>query len=211
MKTHADLIDRLRAGPEPLLLLICGMPGTRKSSTAVQVGAALGFSSVVGMDEVRDVMLLNDRRPILQGKSHDRWQLFGELNEENFRRGFLGHCEALRDGALAIVRKNLKIGENTVVEGVHLVPSLYAGIAGAKVVHVVLVGGDLAGHPRLLDQKFGRRHGRQEPWTDEKVRHLEQIQDLLTRDAAACGAPVIRSTDPEDNCARIIEIVRRSL
>lgn len=41
---------------KPVVILICGMPGTRKSSTAIQLAALLGFAVVINMDEIRDIM-----------------------------------------------------------------------------------------------------------------------------------------------------------
>lgn len=189
----------------PILILICGMPGVRKSSTAVKLGGMLNFASVVGMDEMRDVVKLYDKRPIVQGKSHDRWQLFGSLNEKNFIKGFLGHCRALKKGAIAIIKKQMALGENTIVEGVHLVPFLYRHIPGYKKFHFLLVAKDFYHHQQMLDRKFGRRHQRQEPWDKQKVKHVERIQKYLVQDAMKNQVVVLESTTPEENCQRIME------
>ncbi len=209
---NEDLIKKFTKGKRPVLILICGMPGTRKSSVAVKLGAALNFSTVVGMDEIRDVMRIYDRRPIIRGESHNRWKLFGVPTKRNFIRGFLGHCRALRKGAMAIIKKNVaKIGENTIIEGVHLVPSLYQNIPGAMVFHVLLVAKDHAHHKELLEKKFGRRHGIQKTWLSEKVWHIEQIQDFLLRDARKHNVAVFVSTTPKNNCRMIIDYLEKQV
>ncbi len=204
-----NLIKKIRNGKMPVLILICGMPGTRKSSTAIKLGAALNFATVVGMDEIRDVMRIYDQQPIIQGQSHDRWKLFGVPVKRNFVRGFLGHCRALKKGALAIIRKNAKIGENTVIEGVHLVPSLYQNIPGVKVFRIMLMAKDHVHHKELLAEKFGRRHDLQKTWLSEKVWHVEQIQAFLLRDAQKYNLAVFTSTTPEENCDKIINYLKK--
>ncbi len=203
------LLNKIRKENMPVLILICGMPGTRKSSTAVKLGAALNFATVVGMDEIRDVMRIYDKRPIIQGRSHNRWKLFGSPAERNFIKGFLGHCRTLKKGAMAILRKNMKIGENTIIEGVHLVPSLYRNIPKVKVFRVMLTAKDHIHHKELLNEKFDRRHGIQKKWLSEKVWHIEQIQDFLLRDAQKNNITVFTSTTPEENCDKIIAYLKK--
>ncbi len=205
-----NLLEKIRNEKMPILILICGMPGTRKSSTAVKLGAALNFATVIGMDEIRDVMRVYDKRPIIQGRSHNRWKLFGGSTKRNFIQGFLGHCRALKKGAMAIIRKNTqKIGENTVIEGVHLIPSLYQNIPRARVFHVLLIVEDHIQHKELLAEKFGRRHGIQKTWTSEKICHVEQIQDFLLNDAQKHNVTVFTSTTPEENCDKIIAYLKK--
>lgn len=203
------IIKKINKETTPVLILICGMPGTRKSSTAIKLGAALNFATVVGMDEIRDVMRIYDQRPIIQGRSHNRWKLFGVPVKKNFIRGFLGHCRALKRGAMAIIRKNAKIGENTIIEGVHLVPSLYQNIPRVKVFRVMLTAKDHIHHKKLLAEKFGRRHGIQKTWLSEKVWHVEQIQDFLLDDAQKHNVAVFTSTTPEENCDKIINCFKK--
>jgi 2-phosphoglycerate kinase len=196
---------------KPIIILICGMPGTRKSSTAVRLAALLGFAVVVNMDEVRDIMQLYDKRPIIQGKSHDRWKLFGSLNDKNFYKGFVAHSQALKKGAMAVINKNISIGENIIVEGVHLLPSLYKDIHFAKTIHILLTAKDTIHHKNLLNYKFGRRHNIQKPWEDEKIQHIERIQNLLIKDARRKRVLIIESINPTKNCAVIMQYLEKVL
>ncbi len=201
------LVKKFTEGKRPVLILICGMAGTRKSSTAVLLAAALRFATVIGMDEIRDVMRLYDRRPIIQGRSHNRWRLFGKSTESNFAKGFLGHCRALRRGARAIIRKNIiRVGENTMIEGVHLLPSLYQNIPEARVFHILLIARNHAHHKELLAKKFDRRHGVQKAWLSEKIWRIEKIQqNFLIDDARKHNVAVFVSTTPEENCEKIVK------
>lgn len=206
-----DLQLKINKQKKPIIILICGMPGTRKSSTAIKLAAMLNFAVVVNMDEVRDIMQIYDKRAVIQGKSHDRWKLFGSLNDRNFYRGFLAHSRALKKGAMAIIEKNISIGENTMVEGVHLLPSLYKDIGPAKKIHILLTAEDAGHHKNLLGYKFGRRHGIQKPWSAEKIKHIGRIQNILIKDAEKNDALIIESMTPEKNCSIIIKYLTKIL
>lgn len=207
MKSLARLI---KEHSHPIVILICGMPGTRKSTTAVKLAATLDLAVVIGMDEVRDIMQLYDQNPSLQGTSHDRWQLYGSLNDKNFKRGFFTHCRALRSGLLAVIEKNLHIGENVVAEGVHLAPSLYQGLKKrATVFHFILVAKNFSHHRDLLNKKFSRRHGLQQEWDDEKVKNIENIQTILMAESRQYKIKVIESTSPRENCQAMLAELRQ--
>ena len=149
--TIKRLREKIRKQKKPMLILICGMPGTRKSSTAVRLASLLEFAVVVNIDEVRDIMQLYDKRPAIQGKSHDRWKLFGSLNDKNFFRGFTAHSRTLKQGVMAVINKNISIGENIIIEGVHLLPSLYKNIRYVEKIHVLLTAKDFSSHKNLLN------------------------------------------------------------
>lgn len=204
-------IKKLRSGNKPFLIFICGMPGTRKSSTAVMLGGLLGFSSVIGMDEVRDIMRIYDKNPLVRSKSHYCWEMFGGFNQKNFIKGYYAHSRALKKGVMAAIKKNMAFGENTIVEGVHLAPSLYQKIRNAKTLHFILTSDDFKHHQKLLSQKFGRRHGCQEPWHENKIKKVEAIQEILLKEAKKYETLVIKSSSPEKNCQKIINWLNSNL
>lgn len=206
-----DLQLKINKQKKSIIILICGMPGTRKSSTAVKLAAMLNFAVVVNMDEVRDIMQLYDKRTVIQGKSHDRWKLFGPLNDKNFYRGVLAHSRALKKGVMAVIKKNISIGENIIIEGVHLFPSLYKNIGPAKKIHILLTAEDVGRHKNLLGYKFNRRHNIQKPWSNEKIRHVERIQDILIKDAKKNDVLIIESITPEKNCSTITKYLTKIL
>lgn len=208
---NKKLIQKLRSGKKSVLIFICGMPGTRKSSTAVMLGGFLGFSSVIGMDEVRDIMKVYDKNPIVQSKSHYCWQIFGKLNKANFYKGYLIHSRALKKGSMAAIKKNVSVGENTIIEGVHLAPSLYKNVRGARVFHFLLIAKNHVHHESLLRKKFERRHGVQKPWSEAKVAKVELLQDYLVQDARKNSSAIILSETPENNCRKIINWLDKNI
>jgi len=211
MRITKKVSKKLKEGNTPFLILICGMPGTRKSSTAVMLGGLLEFSSVIGMDEVRDIMKIYDQRPLVSSKSHYCWEMFGGFNPKNFTKGYYAHSRALKKGVMAAIKKNMALGENTIIEGVHLAPSLYQKIPGARKFHFVLISKDFQHHNRLLNKKFSRRHGRQKPWPESKIRKVEAIQEILSKNAAKYNAILIDSENPRKNCQKIISCLDKNL
>ena len=103
-KSLSEIIGQSR---KPWLILICGMPNSGKSSTAVQLAAKLGFPVCLGTDEVREVMKLYDRSPFLQGVSHNRWRLYKMKTEEYFIAGFNHHSWEVKRGVMKIINKSI--------------------------------------------------------------------------------------------------------
>lgn len=126
------------------------------------------------------------------------------MNDKNFYKGFVAHSRALKKGAVAVINKNVSIGENIIVEGVHLLPSLYEDIRSAKKTHILLTTKNILHHKNLLDHKFGRRHNVQKPWGDEKIKHVERIQDLLIKNIQGKKVLVVESINLTKNCATIM-------
>jgi 2-phosphoglycerate kinase len=206
-----SLVKKLQSGNKPFLILICGLAGTRKSSTAVKLGATLDFATVIGSDEIRVLMRLYDKSPIIQGKTYNRWQLFGPLNQKNYAKGFMAHSLVLKKGIMAIIETALSLGENAIIEGVHLVPSLYKKIPSARKFHFLLIPKDFSRHLRLLSYKFKRRHNIQKPWSEEKIRLHERMKKFLIKDARKNGTIIIQSSTPEKNCAAIIKYLKKNV
>ncbi len=206
-----SLVKKLQSGDKPFLVLICGLAGTRKSSTAIKLGAALNFTIVIGSDEIRALMREYDKSPIIQGKTYNRWQLFGSLNKKNYAKGFMGHSRALKKGIDAIIRASSSIGENTVIEGVHLVPSLYKKTADFRKFHFLLVPKNFSHHMKLVSYKIERRHNFQKPWSKEKVKLHEIMKDFLIKDAKKNKAVIIESSTPDKNCEEIIKYLNKNV
>lgn len=193
---------------QPILVFIYGMPATGKSSSAIALGAKLGLANVVGTDEIRDVMQVYDKSPVLAGKSHDRWRLFGKPSYSNFIRGYLAHSMAIRQGVMAVINKNLELGESIILEGVHLTPSIYPKWQNCKAFYFLLTAESDFHHQQMLDAKVRRRHGIQTPWPGKKIRWVQQMQEYLLREARDQRVVVIKSEGHQENSllmARFIE------
>src|ERR1035437_435864 len=107
----------------PLEVLIGGVPGTLKTTTAVLLGSRLDLP-VVGTDQMRAVQRVYDDSPFLLGTTHTRWELLG-TEEENLTTGVLLQSELVRTAVLEVEGENLSRAQGQIIEGVHLIPQLY--------------------------------------------------------------------------------------
>jgi 2-phosphoglycerate kinase len=180
------------------------MPGVGKSTTAVRLAALLNLAVVVGTDEIRDVMRLYDKSEALAGTSHDRWQIFGALDSLSFKQGYLAHSSAIRPGVMAIINKNLALGESLIIEGVHLAPSLYQHLPRAQICHCLLYLSSAELHRRNLDSKTKRRLGYKPAWSQQLARHVVRVQDHLLTEAKHFRVLAMESGSAEQNARTII-------
>lgn len=183
------------------------MPASGKSTLAIQLAAKLGFLVSIGTDEIRDVVRLYDDSPAVAGQSHDRWQLFGSLTDETYVQGYVAQSQALRPAIMAVIDRNVANGESLVVEGVHLLPSLYRDVAGARLHHFVLQVSGPDHHWANITKRLTRRQGRGPGWDAQKVQHVSRTQAYLLQEAKQYQIPVIPTIDPSETLDQIVGLI----
>jgi 2-phosphoglycerate kinase len=109
---------------EPVAILIGGVPGAGKTTLAIKLANELGIKEVVDTDNIRQVMRIYDKNPILHSVTHDCWKFFGEKTDENSLKGFAAHTELLHEAIIEILRYNLRRNTSIIIEGVHVTPDL---------------------------------------------------------------------------------------
>lgn len=186
----------------PTLVLIGGVPGTLKTSTAVAL-AASSASAVAGTDELREVLRLYDADPFLAGTTHTRWQLLGDYTQARLIEGHRRQALALQPAVSQVIAKRQARGEALVVEGVHLLPSLYAEAPGRR---VLLVDHDAERLRQRLEAKFPLRPDLAARWQEDKVAQLLDLQEALVADAQAEGVLVLESESVAVNVATILSL-----
>ncbi len=188
------------------------MPGSRKSSTAIQLAALLNWQITIGTDEVREVMRKYDHDPFLQGASHNRWKLLGKKTNKNFILGFLKHSQILKKGIGAVLNKSQKNGENLIIEGVHLAPNLYKNLKDFKKFHFILITDSFNQHLKNIKNKIERRHRKQKDEWIKKEKDLLKIQNYLIKQAKKSkNIYIIKSSKPRENAKKIINILNNKL
>lgn len=207
-----SLFTKIKKTKKPILILICGMPGSRKSSTAIQLAASLNWQIAIGTDEIREIMKKYDSDPFLQGVSHNRWRLLGKKTDKNFLLGFLKHCRKIKEGIKRVLKKSVKNGENLIIEGVHLVPELYKNLKSFKKFHFVFAVKSLSKHQANIKNKISRRHGKQKNEWTKKEQDLLKIQNYLTSQTKKINNTYLfESCNPQENTKKIIKILKQKL
>lgn len=198
---------------KPLVIFIYGMPGTRKSSSAVQLAAKLGIKVVIGTDQIRDIVRLHVNDLFLAGPTHDRWQIIGQRTPENIAKGYLAQSALLKRDILTILELARSRGENVIVEGVHLFPDLYWKLnddPNLAFFHFLLSAENENIHNRNIDLKLRLRHGKEKDWPQEKIEDIREIQKFFLNNKPPY-VHLIDSDTVQDKVRKIIKILEESL
>lgn len=200
------LREKIHSLEKPLVIFICGMPGTRKSSTAIKLAAALDIKVVVGTDQVRDIVRIYLKTPLLNVPSHHCWDLIGERKYEDIVDGYLLQASLLRKAVMANLALAENRGENMIFEGVHLCSAIYRHLQEhpIKVVHFLLYVGSEELHSKNINLKIDLRHGKEPAWSKEKLEDIREIQRFLIefKKDEDCLIP---SFTPEENVEKMLE------
>ena len=172
---NTSLRSALNELEDPVEVLIGGVPGTLKTSTATLLGASLGIP-VVGTDQIRAVQRIYDPSPFLAGETHTRWELLGD-EASNLTRGVSRQSELVREAVLDASAENLRRGEHFIFEGAHLLPQLYP--KAPRRLRVLLYDQNLERLARRMRGKFAHREELADRWGEEKVEQLGAIQQWL--------------------------------
>lgn len=158
MSTLSKAKKNISESRKPWLIIITGVPATGKSTLAIQLAAKLDWRIVVGLDEIKAVMKKYDKNKFLKRSSHDAWKLLGQRNKKNILAGFREYCLALKPGVELLLKKSEKTGENLIIEGVHLVPSLYRNIKGFNKLFIIIKSNFEKNHFLRIQSKVAERH-----------------------------------------------------
>ena len=180
----------------PRTVLLGGVPGVLKTSTAIRLAATGGFHALTSTDDLREALRLSSPDPFLEGVSHTRYELLGEYTPERLFQGFRRQAELLCPAVRAVVSRAQARGCDCVVEDVHLLPSLYADL---DALLVVLVERDFERLQRRLEAKFPDRPALAARFDEQKLTQLLELQMRIERDARQQGATVWETTDAEGN------------
>jgi len=187
----------LKPPPLPKEILIGGVPGSYKTSLASRLCADLRMPGA-GTDELRAVARSYDTDPFLSGKTHDRWQLLGDV-EAFLLEGFLRQAEAMQPAVRAVRDYHRRRDENCLIEGVHIVPGLSDPSDG---VMLIMALSSAETQLRRMISKRRQAPG-MEPWTQSKADQSMRIQELLLENAARATGVVVLDADGDlDDCLR---------
>ncbi len=199
--------------PKPLVIFICGMPGTRKSSTAIQLAAKLGVKIVLGTDQVRDILKLYIDNPFIKRPTHNSWELIGARTPENIVKGYLRQSALVKKAVMEALELAKKRGENMIFEGAHLCPELYSELktdSDLVFFHFLLWVTDETLHHQNIALKIRLRHQREKDWPKEKIEDIREIQRFLL-ESPVPHIHFIDSTSPQKNVMKILKILEESL
>jgi len=119
------LITYLKNPDKPIVIFVSGPAGIGKSSVSVELCQLLGIRNYICTDTLRILLASQEvEKPLLEYFSHECWKYLGEFSKENLIKGFHKQSEFICDGVDWILKDALRHKKNTLIEGIHLLPSI---------------------------------------------------------------------------------------
>lgn len=217
-RRYAVWVDFMRSN-RPLLLLITGVPGSGKSTIAVEVANRLEIVRTQSTDMLREVMrtMIPQRLiPVLHTSSFKAWEV---LPAHGYQRtdpdqavadGYLAQADLLSIGCEAVLNRALRERVSMILEGVHVHPSLVEKLprdTDAIVVPIMLA----VLKPDALRERFSAR-GEQAPdrRADRYLQHFDAIwrmQTFLLSEADHWKVSIISNSDTEKTVQQVMKVV----
>ncbi len=111
------------------MIVLCGAPGTGKSTLATRIAVRLDITRVVTSDAIRDVLRTVVPKRSLPELHRSTFELVVPDSPEPFS-GFDRQCNAVGSAAVAIADRLADEHRSLILEGVHMLPGATALVAG---------------------------------------------------------------------------------
>ena len=189
----------------PLTVLIGGGWSAGKSTMAVRLAAQLGVANVVHSDVVRSVLrqcMGAEQREALMPSTYETWKLSeSTYSQRALAEGFRRQCNAVAPAIHHCLREAIDFGKDTVVEGMHLHPAIYAPAAEeGKHLFLWLVCGTSSLPARIVERCHTTYLGRppQRYMEQARFRKIADLNLLLAAEAERNRVPVLDLSSERD-------------
>lgn len=169
------------------VILICGAPGTGKTTLAYRLADRLQVDHIIQSDTVKDFFEIFDLNEIACGASHDVWKHFGEKDRETIVKGFREHVKYYRKIISELIRQENRKFEVVIAEGVQVTPSLFDSISKIDKIGFLLRIGDQEEQVRRYRQKNRMRRKLNRKWF-ENYDAIEIIDSYLVEQAKSLNS-----------------------
>ncbi|HZX10017.1 MAG TPA: ATP cone domain-containing protein [Acidobacteriota bacterium] len=196
---------------KPLVIMIGGGTGVGKSTIAAEVAHRLGITHSIGSDGIREIMrymVPYNFMPILHESSFIAGKrLENPYVKESLIFAFTQQVNSVAEGVHAFIKRGVKEGIHTMVNGIHLVPG-YIDLEDEKndmyCFHYILHLSDVQSH---IQQIYYRSEGsRRDPerYVDQ-IKNIRDIQSFIKDMAEEKGVKVIENDKIDKTINTIME------
>ncbi len=184
------------------IILICGAPGSGKSTVAQKLAQQLEISQLIGSDTIREIARsysTKENTPSLY-TSAILYSNDNTLQKDSLIWGFKKQAEDLRSGMLAVIRRSEKENKDLILEGIHPIP----GLLNNNFIQVVLtIPSEGQHHKQLLAQGDDRSS-----YKIDNFKKARAFQDYLIEQAKIAEGHIIENESIYDAVKKIIKIIR---
>ena len=186
------------------VLTLTGVPGSGKTTLALEVARLLGIEQLVQTDTLKEILLLHQAPPIATGSSYQAWKFLGEKTKGNIYEGFRQHTSYFEDSLLRLISWSVERQQDILVEGVQMTPWLFAQIPTEDKHGFYLQAPSLEEHLSRLSLKNSRRVQHKRAW-DEHYSTLQVLDEWLAEESRRYGVTVLTNDSVEGTVQRILQ------
>lgn len=152
-----------------ILIIITGVPGTGKSTTASYLSQHFDGVPIVSTDIIRAFVISNQINDSvwLNNTSHQAWKEFGVKTEQTITEGFIKHSIAVFDYTYPLVDQLFKTYSLVILEGVHICQKILDECQQRyDLVIPIYIPIDSNNHIAWLEHKMKMRISQKNNWID---------------------------------------------
>ncbi|MFA5141853.1 MAG: AAA family ATPase [Candidatus Woesearchaeota archaeon] len=183
------------------VILIGGVPGSGKTTIALELGRLLGIEQIVQTDTIKEMFQLQESPEYTYIATHKAWSLIGDKTKENIIKGYDLHARSFEKTLLGLIELTQKKGKNIIIEGVQINPELVSKILAPNVCFYLYVEQD-SEHKKRFNLKNINRNKINTGWY-ENFDAIKAI-DLYLRMGFKANACLINNIDISSTITEII-------
>lgn len=186
-------------------ILICGAPGTGKSSVAQKLARELGIHQVIGTDTIREVARsysTKEERPSLY-TSAILYSDQAPEGEDKMIWGFHKQAEDVAPGISAVLTRSEKEDKDVIIEGIHPIPQLFSETENKNYIFITL---KVTLEEKHLTQLAGQGSERSS-YKIENFKKARAFQDYLIQQAEKTNIHVVENESLDQAVQTIKQIV----
>jgi 2-phosphoglycerate kinase len=203
---------------KPVIILIGGASGVGKSAVSAEIGRRYGIERFIGTDLIREIMrymMPKEINPILHESTFNAdSSTVNPSIEDEVIYSFYEQSRIVCKGVDAYIRRIIKEGLKTVINGVHLIPGLLgAAVENAGSIHLY----HYVLHIEDEEEHKHRFHLRAEGTRRDPNRYIgnidkiRRIQDYYTEAAEKEGVKTVENSDFENTVETIFKDITQRL
>lgn len=200
-----QLLPYLQNADNPIVIFISGPTSIGKSSISIELCHLLGIRNYVCTDTLRILLSsISADSPLLQYFSHECWKYYGKFTENNLFAAFHEQSEIICDNVDLILKDALRHRKNTIIEGIHLLPSIILkrrdSFPELKILYLFMTTDFEFLKNELLPNRVVStyRHRAYSDYDEERLARYEILQEMWKREMIEYNVSFIKNTSSPD-------------